>query len=648
MTDLVMRDGAEETPSTQTHLSIEPSYSNTTIVRRKSSSVISSTPRPFGKIPSFKAAYTGRKPVKSWDASKAYLDIEALLAQVAKTADEAKAGVAIQYDHLSEEKQHIYDALNHIYSKNIGTQEATEEELGDLKGKISALTEEVKVKRNEEVAELTAKVQRMYEEQQTLNEQLKAAANYNHLTVQQLANAPPPPAIAGPSNHPEVADTAMKDNWKDYRSGSSDTEKEEEAYRMLKEWREKRDKKKEARRAEKKPAPPPSSSSSSEASSRRPPPPRPKAYTEYPTRPVKRPAKEPWKYSAATGQELHTWLLACTDFFHRNEFLWEDDEDRIIYAIGATEGKKVTPFVTRYRKAMSGLDGVIKVPENRYWDTFAAAMKARFVSANISRFALDKMDKVQYTTMEDYLLEMENLNIEAELSGAGWRKAVESRIPHDILKQLHMSKPETDDDAWLEKLSRLGRRHEEMQRLLKTYNKGLPATDGRGKETEKRRERMGRRGDNARAAKDADSAPSTSKPKNPRNSAPAKNEDVSAHPILHTDFKVAHEGIAQTLIDKRKRNLECTRCGRKFHSWNKCRDTDPVTVGAAKARKRKAEDQGEKAEKKPRVVPQIAVATVPNRPQRAMRMRGSPTGRAAPPPVESIWKIDSDEDMSDF
>ncbi|KAL0630244.1 hypothetical protein Q9L58_010909, partial [Maublancomyces gigas] len=61
-----------------------------------------------------------------------------------------------------------------------------------------------------------------------------------------------------------------------------------------------------------------------------------------------------------------------------------------------------------------------------------------------------------------------------------------------------------------------------------------------------------------------------------------------------------------------------------------------------------AEDQGEKAEKKPRVVPQIAVATVPNRPQRAMRMRGSPTGRAAPPPVESIWKIDSDEDMSDF
>ncbi|KAL0630353.1 hypothetical protein Q9L58_010799, partial [Maublancomyces gigas] len=215
----------------------------------------------------------------------------------------------------------------------------------------------------------------------------------------------------------------MKDNWRDYKSGSSDTEKEEEAYRMLKEWRRKRNAKKEARRAEKKPAPPPSSSSSSEERSRRPIPPKPKANTEYLTRPVKRPAKEPWKYCAATGQELHTWLLACTDFFHRNEFLWEDDEDRIIYAIGATEGKKVTPFVTRYRKAMSGLDGVIKVPENRYWDTFAAAMKARFVSANISRFALDKMDKVQYVTMEDYLLEMENLNIEAELSGAGWRKA---------------------------------------------------------------------------------------------------------------------------------------------------------------------------------------------------------------------------------
>lgn len=152
-----------------------------------------------------------------------------------------------------------------------------------------------------------------------------------------------------------------------------------------------------------------------------------------------------------------------------------------------------------------------------------------------------------------------------------------------------------------------------MNHFPKSYNKGLPATDGRGKETEKRKKQTGRRGNNVRAAKDTDAnTPSTSTKPTPRTSnASRKYETGTVHRILNTSFKAAHVGVSQDLIDKRKQIPACTRCGRKFYSWNKCRDTDPVTVGAAKAKKRKAEDQGEKAEKKPRVALQVAAAKVP-------------------------------------
>lgn len=49
-----------------------------------------------------------------------------------------------------------------------------------------------------------------------------------------------------------------------------------------------------------------------------------------------------------------------------------------------------------------------------------------------------------------------------------------------------------------------------MQRLLKNYNKRLPAQDDRGKDGENGKARMRRHGDNARGAKDADET--TAKP----------------------------------------------------------------------------------------------------------------------------------------
>jgi len=39
----------------------------------------------------------------------------------------------------------------------------------------------------------------------------------------------------------------------------------------------------------------------------------------------------------------------------------------------------------------------------------------------------------------------------------------------------------------------------------------------------------------------------------------------------HTDWKKAHEGIAKDVVEKRKREKQCTRCTLDNQTWRKCR-----------------------------------------------------------------------------
>ena len=39
----------------------------------------------------------------------------------------------------------------------------------------------------------------------------------------------------------------------------------------------------------------------------------------------------------------------------------------------------------------------------------------------------------------------------------------------------------------------------------------------------------------------------------------------------HTDWKKAHEGIAEDVVEKRKREKQCTHCTLGNHTWRKCR-----------------------------------------------------------------------------
>ncbi len=48
--------------------------------------------------------------------------------------------------------------------------------------------------------------------------------------------------------------------------------------------------------------------------------------------------------------------------------------------------------------------------------------------------------------------------------------------------------------------------------------------------------------------------------------------------VKHTVWATAHEGVDQSIVDKRKKNTECTRCGMNNHTWKYCRKPVQVSV----------------------------------------------------------------------
>jgi len=53
---------------------------------------------------------------------------------------------------------------------------------------------------------------------------------------------------------------------------------------------------------------------------------------------TKRPAQPPSEYEPAKHQDILFWLTTCKDFFDRNPYQWQDEADRIKYALSKLKG----------------------------------------------------------------------------------------------------------------------------------------------------------------------------------------------------------------------------------------------------------------------------------------------------------------------
>jgi len=122
----------------------------------------------------------------------------------------------------------------------------------------------------------------------------------------------------------------------------------------------------------------------------------------------------------------------------------------------------------------------------------------------------------------------------------------------------------------------------------------------------KRKREGSEKGFNTKFEKKKDDKPrkdNTSRWKSPRTTTAKRNGNNSKDE--HTDWKKAHEGIAEEVVEKRKREKRCTRCTLDNHTWRKCRK--PILVATTFA-------YGNKGNPKPYRKPRTSTLAVHNPP----------------------------------
>ena len=68
----------------------------------------------------------------------------------------------------------------------------------------------------------------------------------------------------------------------------------------------------------------------------------------------RRAAQPLFKFANKPTQDVRVWIMAGEDFFGRNAWQWEEEDERIKYALSMMEGSALTPFAITYRKKMRG------------------------------------------------------------------------------------------------------------------------------------------------------------------------------------------------------------------------------------------------------------------------------------------------------
>ena len=93
---------------------------------------------------------------------------------------------------------------------------------------------------------------------------------------------------------------------------------------------------------------------------------------------TKQPAQPPPEYEHAKHQDVRFWLTACKDFFDRNPYQWQDEADRIKYALSKLKGPQVSAFAMTYRNQMTGELGYTRQEGYELWNIFTEQMVRRF------------------------------------------------------------------------------------------------------------------------------------------------------------------------------------------------------------------------------------------------------------------------------
>jgi len=90
------------------------------------------------------------------------------------------------------------------------------------------------------------------------------------------------------------------------------------------------------------------------------------------------------------------WLLTCTDYFGRKIWQWQDEAQRIRYAISRIEGTEVAPFALTYWRPMTGELGFIRQAGYEFWHVSAEQAVRCLVPSHGAKTSLTQMGCVKY------------------------------------------------------------------------------------------------------------------------------------------------------------------------------------------------------------------------------------------------------------
>ena len=207
---------------------------------------------------------------------------------------------------------------------------------------------------------------------------------------------------------------------------------------------------------------------------------------------TKRPAQPPSEYKHAKHQDIRFWLTTCKDFFDRNPYQWQEEADRIKYALPKLKGSQVATFAMTYRNQMTCERGHIRQEGYELRDVFAEQAVRRFGPTHEEEKALREMLKVRYKNdINQCLLEFENWNVKAKVNGIAFRKLIRNQIPDEAVRRMSMHQEYADDRDWLQAPPRRSamRKISRKENGLRTIISRGQIQVGRGNGTKKQRQR---------------------------------------------------------------------------------------------------------------------------------------------------------------
>ena len=136
------------------------------------------------------------------------------------------------------------------------------------------------------------------------------------------------------------------------------------------------------------------------------------------------------------------------------------------------EGTEVAPSAWTYRRPMTGEWGYTKQAGYEFQNVFAEQALRGFVPTREAETSLWEMGFVKYPgDIAKLLLEMENLNMHARVTGIVWRQMIADQIPEDALRRLSLWEY-VDDGEWLAAVRTITLAEEEVKELKSLWGCG--------------------------------------------------------------------------------------------------------------------------------------------------------------------------------